>query len=113
MAILSSQSLDRTGVGGVYSKAFAAQANMTMASIPIFSSRTFQNYSNFVVTYPVYTKTLPTYTGVDTGPSHLTKVLLTSPSSPAQTSLLTKVLASSITTPYRPMFGVLWPKGHK
>jgi hypothetical protein len=132
MAVISSQQAYSVGLGGVYTKSFS-YVNAVMTQIPAYSSRVFQGFTNmvmpqipvysnrFILFNPgflpaasqVYPKALFASTEVDTMTSSLYKPILNGGTIGNLSFDAKYIAAGPISEPIRPLYGVLWPKGHK
>lgn len=131
MAVISSQNAYSVGLGGIYTKSLAyinalapisvyssrifdGYVNMVMPSIPIYSSRFIGSSPNFLPSLSgVLSKVLPTGTGADTKSTYYYKSILNGGSIGNISFDMKYISSGPISSQTRPLYGILWPKGHK
>jgi hypothetical protein len=113
MAVISSQQAYSVGLGGVYTKSFS-YVNAVMTQIPVYSNRFILFNPGFLpAASQVYPKALFASTEVDTMTSSLYKPILNGGTIGNLSFDAKYIAAGPISEPIRPLYGVLWPKGHK
>jgi hypothetical protein len=99
MAVISSQQAYSVGLGGVYTKSFS-YVNAVMTQIPVYSNRFILFNPGFL---PAASQVYPKALFASTNGGTLGNL-----------SFDAKYIAAGpISEPIRPLYGVLWPKGHK
>jgi hypothetical protein len=112
MAVISSQNAYSVGLGGIYTKSLA-YIN-ALAPIPIYSSRFIGSSPNFLPSLSgVLSKVLPTGTGADTKSTYYYKSILNGGSIGNISFDMKYISSGPISSQTRPLYGILWPKGHK
>ena len=87
---------------------------MVMLPIPIYASRIFQGYTDMAeASIEIYGKALFASTEVGTMISSLYKPILNGGTIGNLSFDAKYIAAGPISEPIRPLYGVLWPKGHK